>query len=173
MAYRDRSRLSDWANKQHRRLGAISEGIRWRIIEKTRIRKRLAALTARGSIDSFEAAELLEQPHATVLTTIDQMLAAQTPREWCKPADRLGRRAFRLNRAGFTLLAMNLPGKRALQERLRIIELFNEMWDATNHDPRQPEREAAAVARPTNLMADEATLGVKTLEAAEEGVSSS
>jgi hypothetical protein len=33
MAYRDRSRLSDWADKQHCRLGAISEGIGWRIIE--------------------------------------------------------------------------------------------------------------------------------------------
>ena len=42
MTYRDRSRLSDWADKQHRRLAEISEGIGWRIIEiAERIQKML------------------------------------------------------------------------------------------------------------------------------------
>jgi phage regulator Rha-like protein len=136
MAYYDLSRLSGWADKQHRRFGDISEGIRGRLNEKlkaARIRKRLAALSATGgSIDSFEAAELLERSHATVLNTIDQMLTAQIPRQWCTPADRLRMRAFRLNRSGFMLLAMNLPGKRPLRDRLRIIELLNEMTDATD-----------------------------------------
>ena len=75
---------------------------------------------------------MLERSHATVLNTIDQMLTAQIPRQWCTPADRLRMRAFRLNRSGFMLLAMNLPGKRPLRDRLRIIELLNEMTDATD-----------------------------------------
>jgi hypothetical protein len=147
MAYRNRSRLSDWADKQHRRLGAISEGIRWRLIEKTRIRKRLAALTVRESIDSFEAAELLGQSHATVVKTIDHMLGARALPQWCQSADRLGRRAFRLNRTGFMLLAMNLPGGRPLQERLRVIELFNETWSAAGDDQGPAKQGGARIAQ--------------------------
>ena len=102
-------------------------------LKTARIRKRLAALTATsGSVDSFEAAELLEQSHEAVLATIDRM-SNGAPRDWCRPIARLGApRAFSLNRSGFMLLAMNLPSERDLQERLRIIELFNEMWDATD-----------------------------------------
>jgi phage regulator Rha-like protein len=97
-----------------------------------RIENKLTTLTATtSSIDSFEAADLLEQSHEAVLATIDK-ISNGAPRDWCKPITRLGApRAFELNRSGFMLLAMNPPGKRTLQERLRIIELFDEMWDAT------------------------------------------
>jgi hypothetical protein len=154
MAYRDRIRLSDWASKQHRRLGAFSAGMRWRFIDKVRIRKRLVALAARGSIDSFEAAELLGLSHAAVVRAIDHMLGARALPQWCQPADRLGRRAFRLDPTGLMLLAMNLPGERPLQERTRVIELFNEMWSTTNHDHGRPKQGGARAAR----MVDE-TLG--------------
>lgn len=82
---------------------------------------------------SLRVAESFEKEHRNVLRDIDSLkkdvlnfeqmfFETEIPDSYNRP-----RRAFLMNRDGFTLLAMGFTGKKALEFKLKYIEAFNRM----------------------------------------------
>ena len=84
---------------------------------------------------SLQVAETFEKNHRDVLRVIDDLekdvrnftqmfLMTDLPDSYGR-----NRRAYYMNRDGFTLLAMEFTGKKALKFKMQYIEAFNKMED--------------------------------------------
>ncbi|WP_412936584.1 Rha family transcriptional regulator [Lactiplantibacillus plantarum] len=121
---------------------------------------------------SLQVAEVFEKNHRDVLKAITNLKKdvrnfAQMFSETNIP-DSYGRnrRAFYMNRDGFTLLAMGFTGDKALQFKLQYIEAFNSMEEQVKlpTSPREIARLALQANEETNQRLDSVEGDVKDLK---------
>ncbi|PRO82614.1 phage regulatory protein [Lactiplantibacillus pentosus] len=121
---------------------------------------------------SLQVAEVFEKNHRDVLKAITNLKKdvrnfAQMFSETNIP-DSYGRnrRAFYMNRDGFTLLAMGFTGDKALKFKLKYIEAFNSMEEKVKlpTSPREIARLALQANEETNQRLDNVEGDVKDLK---------
>ncbi|WP_432788337.1 Rha family transcriptional regulator [Lactiplantibacillus plantarum] len=121
---------------------------------------------------SLQVAEVFEKNHRDVLKAITNLKKdvrnfAQMFSETNIP-DSYGRnrRAFYMNRDGFTLLAMGFTGDKALKFKLQYIEAFNSMEEQVKlpTSPREIARLALQANKETNQRLDSVEGDVKDLK---------
>ncbi|MGH1586420.1 Rha family transcriptional regulator [Lactiplantibacillus plantarum] len=121
---------------------------------------------------SLQVAEVFEKNHRDVLKAITNLKKdvrnfAQMFSETNIP-DSYGRnrRAFYMNRDGFTLLAMGFTGDKALKFKLKYIEAFNSMEEQVKlpTSPREIARLALQANEETNQRLDSVEGDVKDLK---------
>ncbi|KZT94619.1 putative antirepressor protein [Lactiplantibacillus plantarum] len=121
---------------------------------------------------SLQVAEVFEKNHRDVLKAITNLKRdvrnfAQMFSETNIPDSyNRNRRAFYMNRDGFTLLAMGFTGDKALQFKLQYIEAFNSMEEQAKlpTSPREIARLALQANEETNQRLDSVEGDVKDLK---------
>ena len=121
---------------------------------------------------SLQVAEVFEKNHRDVLKAITNLKRdvrnfAQMFSETNIPDSyNRNRRAFYMNRDGFTLLAMGFTGDKALQFKLKYIEAFNSMEEQVKlpTSPREIARLALQANEETNQRLDSVEGDVKDLK---------
>ncbi|WCL69192.1 Rha family transcriptional regulator [Lactiplantibacillus plantarum] len=121
---------------------------------------------------SLQVAEVFEKNHRDVLKAITNLKRdvrnfAQMFSETNIPDSyNRNRRAFYMNRDGFTLLAMGFTGDKALQFKLQYIEEFNSMEEQAKlpTSPREIARLALQANEETNQRLDSVEGDVKDLK---------
>ncbi|WP_260203186.1 Rha family transcriptional regulator, partial [Lactiplantibacillus pentosus] len=121
---------------------------------------------------SLQVAEVFEKNHRDVLKAITNLKRdvrnfAQMFSETNIPDSyNRNRRAFYMNRDGFTLLAMGFTGDKALQFKLQYIEAFNSMEEQVKlpTSPREIARLALQANEETNQRLDSVEGDVKDLK---------
>jgi Rha family phage regulatory protein len=100
-------------------------------------------VNGRPVVDSRKVAERFKKQHKHVLRDIDNLIERGAPQSNFGPGSfthpdtgAQEHRCFKINRDGFTLLAMGFTGDEALRWKLAYIELFNRMEAALTTPPQ-------------------------------------